>query len=110
MLAGVCVNDTATTEIYALALHDALPILAVALEGRIPLLDQLRAERLDDDQALGRGVRGGGAAGQKGLEQRHGKRGAAHPLQDRKRTRLNSSHANISYAGFCLEKKTGPSR
>src|SRR5258707_10214396 len=33
------------------------------------------------------------------------KRRAGHPLQDRKSTRLNSSHANISYAVFCLKKK-----
>src|SRR3712207_7918054 len=30
------------------------------------------------------------------------------PVQDRKSTRLNSSHANISYAVFCLKKKTCP--
>src|SRR3712207_7839468 len=33
------------------------------------------------------------------------KRGESNPLQDRKSTRLNSSHANISYAVFCLKKK-----
>src|SRR3712207_8824636 len=46
----------------------------------------------------------------------HGNRGdilpslnlGLHPLQDRKSTRLNSSHANISYAVFCLKKKTMP--
>src|SRR3712207_7052531 len=32
-------------------------------------------------------------------------RGGAGPGQDRKSTRLNSSHANISYAVFCLKKK-----
>src|SRR3712207_7077448 len=31
---------------------------------------------------------------------------ALHLIQDRKSTRLNSSHANISYAVFCLKKKT----
>src|SRR3712207_7411311 len=83
-------NDTATTEIYTLSLHDALPIL------RPPLHHLARA--------LGRagGVppvllppvhpvhRRGGPAGGRG---------------DRKSTRLNSSHANISYAVFCLKKK-----
>src|SRR5258707_8954794 len=33
-----------------------------------------------------------------------------HPLADRKSTRLNSSHANISYAVFCLKKKDGGQR
>src|SRR3712207_6931888 len=33
----------------------------------------------------------------------------AQPISDRKSTRLNSSHANISYAVFCLQKKTIPS-
>src|SRR3712207_8345801 len=52
----------------------------------------------DDDAAVGAGVGGGAfdhAAGQ--IAERH---------QDRKSTRLNSSHANISYAGFCLKKNT----
>src|SRR3712207_6983945 len=67
-------NDTATTEIYTLSLHDALPISR---------LGRRRAPR---------------------QPRRH-----EHPrrrlLQDRKSTRLNSSHANISYAVFCLKKK-----
>src|SRR3712207_7321951 len=84
-------NDTATTEIYTLSLHDALPIcrlvdppewrpsapckllgtawLCPAFDCRLAL-------------AIERGV-----------------------LSDRKSTRLNSSHANISYAVFCLKKK-----
>src|SRR5258707_5260787 len=86
-------NDTATTEIYTLSLHDALPIFkvygpgkvpveltvngkkhALQLEPRVTLLDALR-DSLDITGA------------------------------DRKSTRLNSSHANISYAVFCLTKK-----
>src|SRR3712207_8822534 len=81
-------NDTATTEIYTLSLHDALPICGEERQGE------------------------------------HGAHGAAqrvpavHPVQtdpprarhlehqgDRKSTRLNSRHANISYAVFCLKKK-----
>src|SRR3712207_8961878 len=77
-------NDTASTEIYTLSLHDALPILEVAVRALrqwgitealvapdmpLAVADRLRAE-------------------------------------DRKSTRLNSSHANISYAVFCLKKKT----
>src|SRR3712207_8496390 len=82
-------NDTATTEIYTLSLHDALPILApqpIDLEfmewlgeNGIPFsiiftkVDKLKGGRLK--------------------------------MKDRKSTRLNSSHANISYAVFCLKKK-----
>src|SRR5438876_6429310 len=70
-------NDTATTEIYTLSLHDALPIfVALALQGGAA----------------------GGRAGDGLLA--GGKR-----AQDRKSTRLNSSHPSISYAVFCLKKK-----
>src|SRR5471030_3462489 len=65
-------NDTATTEIYTLSLHDALPISMLA--------------RHQFEDAAGLPV----------------------PLdayQDRKSTRLNSSHLGISYAVFCLKKK-----
>src|SRR5258707_5584483 len=68
-------NDTATTEIYTLSLHDALPIY-------------LRRTSL--------------AVRRSGNEDRPRSRA---PLRDRKSTRLNSSHANISYAVFCLKKK-----
>src|SRR3712207_6897016 len=83
-------NDTATTEIYTLSLHDALPIYveegpaeAVADGGRRPDLGHPGA-----GQAADEGVRAAGG--------------------DRKSTRLNSSHANISYAVFCLKKKNHP--
>src|SRR5205807_10426096 len=78
-------NDTATTEIYTLSLHDALPIFARAFGAPAAvgnLLDRILDERLD---LLG-GV--GAALG-----------------KDRKSTRLNSSHLVISYAVFCLKKK-----
>src|SRR5256885_13933234 len=71
-------NDTATTEIYTLSLHDALPISARAGERRTA---RIGAER-DRDQGIG-----------------------ANPSGDRKSTRLNSSHLVISYAVFCLKKK-----
>src|SRR3712207_8217367 len=45
-----------------------------------------------------------------GLVERLGAHGEPHPLVDRKSTRLNSSHANISYAVFCLTKKKAPAR
>src|SRR3989449_3605212 len=71
-------NDTATTEIYTLSLHDALPIsralLGVAGATLAPsTLSLIRNMFLDP--------------------------------QDRKSTRLNSSHGYISYAVFCLKKK-----
>src|SRR3712207_8126535 len=90
-------NDTATTEIYTLSLHDALPILAGprARAGRVGRASrgehpQGARDELDPHRAL---LRGGGA-------RRLGVRAG-----DRKSTRLNSSHANISYAVFCLKKK-----
>src|SRR3712207_7005624 len=83
-------NDTATTEIYTLSLHDALPISALYLD---PPLRRRRAGH-------GRGLRARPAAGlDRGHEQ------LPRRVQDRKSTRLNSSHANISYAVFCLKKK-----
>src|SRR3712207_8401884 len=42
---------------------------------------------------------------QDGLDQHRGADGPVRDAQDRKSTRLNSSHANLSYAGFCLKKK-----
>src|SRR2546427_13168865 len=79
-------NDTATTEIYTLSLHDALPILVfpgtilpltVGRAASIKLLD----ETLPQTKVIGL------------------------LTQDRKSTRLNSSHSQISYAVFCLKKK-----
>src|SRR2546430_14738607 len=71
-------NDTATTEIYTLSLHDALPISAPyhppdSRRSRTP-------------------------AGNEASQVRRAGR-------DRKSTRLNSSHSQISYAVFCLKKK-----
>src|SRR3712207_8819924 len=85
-------NDTATTEIYTLSLHDALPIC-----------------QLGGHPESGDGVAGDGGAGTRCLR-RHGSARTdrhaepRHALQGRKSTRLNSSHANISYAVFCLKK------
>src|SRR3712207_7391019 len=80
-------KDTATTEIYTLSLHDALPIL-VHLRARAHLDRGLQC-RLRDRRNPPRveAVR------------------ALFGFRDRKSTRLNSSHANISYAVFCLKKK-----
>src|SRR5436309_14620718 len=70
-------NDTATTEIYTLSLHDALPILRVdrAVMAHHEPRDEPEYRVVD-----------------------------LAPL-DRKSTRLNSSHVKISYAVFCLKKK-----
>src|SRR5690242_20859638 len=67
-------NATATTEIYTLSLHDALPIC----QRTTP------AHPRDRDPGRRRGAGG----------------------RDRKSTRLNSSHMSISYAVFCLKKKS----
>src|SRR3712207_7677273 len=86
-------NDTATTEIYTLSLHDALPICHV-----VPGRQRLGA---GTQECLDRpGLRGGGWVGQE-----EDRPDADRPRSDRKSTRLNSSHANISYAVFCLKKK-----
>src|SRR2546426_10777889 len=82
-------NDTATTEIYTLSLHDALPILAASAsraEPRRSLSHRSRQHRCV--VAQGAGVRR-----------------PRPPGRDRKSTRLNSSHLVISYAVFCLKKK-----
>src|SRR3712207_6897239 len=84
-------NDTATTEIYTLSLHDALPICA---DGR----DEGGVDRRG--HTTSRSVVG--AMPETPLTVSVGAASAV----DRKSTRLNSSHANISYAVFCLKKKT----
>src|SRR2546427_6594138 len=89
-------NDTATTEIYTLSLHDALPIWPPDAEARRP---HERAGALERDRAPGAAAR---------FECAHADdraRGDARGAEDRKSTRLNSSHSQISYAVFCLKKK-----
>src|SRR3712207_8003012 len=89
-------NDTATTEIYTLSLHDALPILRGAARRDAQVRRGARAR-----DRPGRGARDGD------LRPLHGRRDGPRGRGDgdRKSTRLNSSHANISYAVFCLKKK-----
>src|SRR5689334_23992037 len=93
-------NDTATTEIYTLSLHDALPIWAM-YEARVRISDEERGARSEE--------RDGAVTASSPLAARSsiliiGARG------DRKSTRLNSSHSSISYAVFCLKKKKKSSK
>src|SRR3712207_8401898 len=71
-------NDTATTEIYTLSLHDALPISSRSSTKKIC---SVRPPTIGSNSRC------------------------VITTRDRKSTRLNSSHANISYAVFCLKKK-----
>src|SRR3712207_8210833 len=88
-------NDTATTEIYTLSLHDALPILAI-----------LGVEQLLDHGLAVVGLVAGALEHVEGEGHRLVAVDAVRvDVLDRKSTRLNSSHANISYAVFCLKKK-----
>src|SRR2546430_11639687 len=96
-------NDTATTEIYTLSLHDALPIC----QREVPVFNELQrlepsafqtfvvfitcANAQDLQELLGTEAPGIGYA--------------EDWTADRKSTRLNSSHSQISYAVFCLKKK-----
>src|SRR3712207_7158826 len=93
-------NDTATTEIYTLSLHDALPISVLGTTFVPVQVRDLPMRRHKD--ALGIRV-----AGQDLLTPGIALDSRLHVdrLKDRKSTRLNSSHANISYAVFCLKKK-----
>src|SRR2546426_5074378 len=78
-------NDTATTEIYTLSLHDALPICAgieAVCRGVLPRQLDFPYAMVDVPTDL-----------------------REDPIEDRKSTRLNSSHLVISYAVFCLKKK-----
>src|SRR3712207_8810309 len=93
-------NETATTEIYSLSLHNALPI-SLAL-GKAPALEALHAVPERGDRVVGVVLAQRGDAIH-AAEQVPPGGGEA---RDRKSTRLNSSHANISYAVFCLQKTT----
>src|SRR2546430_9306923 len=79
-------NDTATTEIYTLSLHDALPISRPRCW--VPRRESRRARRSSSTRCASAWPR------------------RSLGCRDRKSTRLNSSHSQISYAVFCLKKKT----
>src|SRR2546427_6784088 len=89
-------NDTAPTEISPLPLHDALPILDTAPLDPVALdpvaldpvpVDTPPADAAPDEERVTASVTDLDA------------------MTDRKSTRLNSSHSQISYAVFCLKKK-----
>src|SRR5689334_22962887 len=91
-------NDTATTEIYTLSLHDALPIsagCAISTQQEVQMgteyAQQINAQLpIVKDPEVVRYINVLGDSIAK---------------LDRKSTRLNSSHSSISYAVFCLKKK-----
>src|SRR5258705_9036299 len=95
-------NDTATTEIYTLSLHDALPIYGVngrtwGCRSKLAKSSALPS-RCREAQAFRSRDRNRFFAGGK-------KPVSVSGSKDRKSTRLNSSHLGISYAVFCLKKK-----
>src|SRR5439155_15252988 len=100
-------HSTATTEIYTLSLHDALPISAERREQLLvdePAVDVaagLGTARHTED--LGLAAR---AADDRDVERAAAYVDGERHSRDRKSTRLNSSHVAISYAVFCLKKKT----
>src|SRR2546422_3391214 len=77
-------NDTATTEIYTLSLHDALPISLTRMTQDLAMFKGMTPEQIGPQYIAPV---------------------AAFLARDRKSTRLNSSHGYISYAVFCLKKK-----
>src|SRR5947209_12022324 len=86
-------NDSPTPEIYTLSLHDALPICRSARRHvRNDLRGRTRAQRHAGQAVVV-------------LARRCTLSVGTLLRADRKSTRLNSSHANISYAVFCLKKK-----
>src|SRR5207244_11864082 len=98
------IPDTSPTDIYTLSLHDALPISPRAA-GALPLES---AHRWSCLAAAGVGRQHDQPADRIAAAPRRLRRWAL--SRDRKSTRLNSSHQIISYAVFCLKKKTIKSR
>src|SRR2546429_7139229 len=93
-------NDTATTEIYTLSLHDALPISLCHCNH----VNSDSFVRNADTSHLSFGSRWWTNRVEK-LRTDVVEFVAGYKLKDRKSTRLNSSHGYISYAVFCLKKK-----
>src|SRR2546429_7014285 len=103
-------NDTATTAIYTLSLHDALPIYQGRrrrrkTDRRVPRRPEARVSGAQPWPTSS------GSTPKSSTERSRGPRSScsrrprssAPPKRDRKSTRLNSSHGYISYAVFCLK-------
>src|SRR5207245_10494844 len=97
-----CCNPPPTTEIPTLSLHDALPIYpnSIAAQAIMEFLQQC-----PDPAPLSHPM-GEGSRVRAGLSRRNRMKAEVRASLDRKSTRLNSSHGSISYAVFCLKKKT----
>src|SRR5260221_731879 len=91
-------NDTATTEIYTLSLHDALPISAAD-----SATDNISSSTR---KTITRSPISSSTFSKDSGSKRIASRRVRERCEDRKSTRLNSSHTVISYAVFCLKKKT----
>src|SRR5688572_32273327 len=93
-------NHTATTEIYTLSLHDALPI------SYAQQFEQVKKDKISSEGQL----EAAKSAYEKAMQVKRAfmqekERKTQLAMRDRKSTRLNSSHSQISYAVFCLKKK-----
>src|SRR5204863_8707303 len=103
-------TDTSTTDLYTLSLHDALPILSESIY-RVTEFVFLKLVRQHHSRGRVAGcyevlkliARVMPAAGR--IDHRAIRHWAKERFSDRKSTRLNSSHVEISYAVFCLKKK-----
>src|SRR3712207_8374052 len=92
-------NDTATTEIYTLSLHDALPILrssGMLISKAPPISRRTSSSEIPIEERASESI---------SSELSRALSSVTPSEEDRKSTRLNSSHANISHAVFCLKKK-----
>src|SRR5204863_7490551 len=99
-------NHTATTEIYTLSLHDALPIWTdaegAAGQGKSPSVGLIQRNAV---LRQGASVKRGNCGGRDTPNRWNATIKPLSEAKDRKSTRLNSSHVEISYAVFCLKKK-----
>src|SRR5439155_12638068 len=103
-------KGTAPPDIYTLSLHDALPICAG--EPHLERPDDVLAARAEQHERRRGGCRQPGPHARPAHDQPDEHRGSevqtdhgGEVREDRKSTRLNSSHVASSYAGFCLKKK-----
>src|SRR5256885_11733627 len=94
-------NYTATTEIYPLSLHDALPIWS----RDVPAGGARHGDGVHEALTAGAQLLEAFGLGHRSHHLHQGELACIECLADRKSTRLNSSHLVISYAVFCLKKK-----